>query len=67
MEVVDRKIVVRYCLIVLEWAKMYNLLCVNDFHSTGQKGRDSAGRGGWRYLDALPGGALRDDGTAAAA
>ena len=45
MEVVDRKIVVRYCLIVLEWAKMHNLLCVNDFHSTGQKGRDSAGRG----------------------
>ena len=66
MEVTDRRRVTRNRPIELAWSTRRNLLCINDFHPTGRRGRDSAGRGP-SLSRCPPGGSLQGKGTAAAA
>ena len=66
MEVTDRRRVTRNRPVELAWSTRRNLLCINDFHPTGRRGRDSAGRGP-SLSRCPPGGSLQGNGTAAAA
>ena len=66
MEVTDRRRVTRNRPVELAWSTRRNLLCINDFHPTGRRGRDSAGRGP-SLSRCPPGGSLQGKGTAAAA
>ena len=58
MEVTDRRRVTRNRPVELAWSTRRNLLCINDFHPTGRRGRDSAGRGP-SLSRCPPGGSLR--------
>ena len=66
MEVTDRRRVTRNRPVELAWSTRRNLLCINDFHPTGRRGRDSAGRGP-SLSRCPPGWSLQGKGTAAAA
>ena len=58
MEVTDRRRVTRNRPVELARSTRRNLLCINDFHSTERRGRDSAGRGP-SLSRCPPGGSLR--------